>query len=31
MFIQSEHSDCSLCADEMSMNLRFKKETIKMN
>jgi len=26
MFIQSEHSDCSLCADEMLTNLEFKKE-----
>jgi len=26
MFIQSEYSDCSLYADEMSINLRFKKE-----
>ena len=31
MLIQSEHSDCSLCADEMSANLRFKKETTKMS
>ncbi len=31
MLIQSEHLDCSLCADEMSANLRFKKETIKMS
>jgi len=31
MLIQSEHLDCLLCADEMFMNLRFKKETIKMN
>jgi len=26
MFIQSKHSDCSLYADEMLTNLRFKKE-----
>ncbi len=31
MFIQSEHSDCSLCADEMLTNLRFKKETTEMS
>ncbi len=31
MFIQSEYSDCSLCADEMFTNLESKKETIKMN
>ncbi len=31
MFIQSEHSDCSLCADEMSMNLKSKKETTEMS
>ncbi len=31
MFIQSKHSDCSLCADEMSTNLRFKKEITEIN
>ena len=31
MLIQSEHSDCSSCADEMSANLRSKKETTKIN
>jgi len=31
MFTQSEHSDCSLCTDEMFTNLRSKKETIKMS
>jgi len=31
MFIQSEHSDCLLCADEMSMNLKSKKETTEMS
>jgi len=31
MFIQSKYLDYSLCADEMFINLRFKKETIKMN
>ncbi len=31
MFIQSEHSDCSSCTDEMSANLRSKKETTEMS
>ncbi len=31
MFIQSEHSNYSLCADEMSANLRFKKEITEMS
>jgi len=31
MLIQSEHSDYLLCADEMSANLRFKKETTEMS
>ncbi len=31
MLIQSEHSDCLLCADEMLMNLRFKKKTTEMS
>jgi len=31
MFIQSEHLDCSLYADEMLMNLRSKKETTEIS
>ncbi len=31
MLIQSEHSDCSLCADEMSANSRFKRRTTEMS
>ncbi len=31
MFIQSEHSDCSLCTDEILMNLRSKKETTEIS
>ncbi len=31
IFIQSEHSDCLLCTDEMFMNLRFKKEITKIS
>jgi len=31
MFIQSEHLNCSLCTDEMLINLRFKKEIIEMS
>ncbi len=31
ILIQSKHSDCSLCADEMLTNLRFKKETTEMS
>ncbi len=31
MLIQSEHSDCSLCADEMLTNSESKKETIEMS
>ncbi len=31
MLIQSEHSDCSSCADEMFTNLRSKKETTKIS
>jgi len=31
MFIQSEHSDCSLCTNEMSTNLRFKRETTEIS
>jgi len=31
MFIQSEHSDCLLCTDEMSVNLRSKKETTEIS
>ncbi len=31
MLIQSEHSNYSLCADEMSANLRSKKETTEIN
>jgi len=31
MFIQSEHSDCSSCTDEMLINLKFKKEITEMS
>ena len=31
MLIQSEHSDCSSCADEMSANSRSKKETTEIS
>ncbi len=31
MLIQSEHLNCSLCADEMSANLKFKKEITEMS
>jgi len=31
MLIQSEHSDCSLYADEILINSEFKKETIEIS
>ncbi len=31
MSIQSEHSDCSSCADEMLTNLKSKKETTEIS
>ncbi len=31
MLIQFKHLNYSLCADEISTNLKFKKKTIKMN
>jgi len=31
MLIQSEHSDCSLCTDEMFTNSEFKKEITETN
>jgi len=31
MFIQSKHSNCSLCINEMFMNSEFKKETIEIS